>query len=71
MQESSAAVDHSTLNRWVIKYALDIEKQFHRRRRPVGKSWRLDQTYHPCQRQRFCQVVSKEANWSSWEPPQS
>jgi putative transposase len=39
------AVDHSTLNRWVIKYAPEVEKQFRRRQRPVGRSWRLDETY--------------------------
>jgi len=45
MQERGVAVDHSTLNRWVIKYAPEIEKQFRLRKRPVGKSWRLDETY--------------------------
>ena len=39
------AVDHSTLNRWVIKYAPEFEKQFRRQQRPVGKSWRMDETY--------------------------
>ena len=38
-------VAHSTLNRWVIKYAPEVEKQFRRRQRPVGQSWRLDETY--------------------------
>jgi len=45
MQERGVAVDHSTLNRWVIKYAPEIEKQFRLRKRPVGKSWRMDETY--------------------------
>jgi putative transposase len=44
MQERGVTVDHSTLNRWVIKYAPEIEKQFQRQKRPVGKSWRLDET---------------------------
>jgi putative transposase len=39
------AVDHSTLNRWVIKYAPEVEKAFRRRQRPVGRSWRMDETY--------------------------
>jgi transposase-like protein len=43
--ERGGTVDHSTLNRWVIKYAPEIEKQFRRRKRPVGKSWRMDETY--------------------------
>jgi transposase-like protein len=45
MGERGVAVDHSTLNRWVIKYAPAIEKQFRRRHRSVGRSWRLDETY--------------------------
>jgi putative transposase len=45
MGERGVAVDHSTLNRWVIKYAPECEKQFRRRQCPVGRSWRVDETY--------------------------
>jgi putative transposase len=45
MSERGVAVDHSTLNRWVIKYAPEFEKQFRRQQRPVGRSWRVDETY--------------------------
>jgi transposase-like protein len=45
MGERGVAVDHATLNRWVIKYAPEFEKQFRRRQGPVGRSWRLDETY--------------------------
>ena len=45
MGERGVAVDHSTLNRWVIKYAPAFAKAFRRRQRPVGRSWRLDETY--------------------------
>jgi putative transposase len=45
MQERGVVVDHSTLNRWVSKYAPEVEKQFRRRQRPVGKRWRMDETY--------------------------
>jgi transposase-like protein len=45
MKERGVSVDHSTLNRWVIKYAPEIEKHLHLRKRPVGKSWRMDETY--------------------------
>jgi putative transposase len=44
-RERGAAVDHSTLTRWVIKYAPECEKQFRRQQRPVGRSWRMDETY--------------------------
>ena len=45
MSERGVAVDHSTLNRWVIRYAPEVEKQFRRRQHPVGRSWRMDETY--------------------------
>ena len=45
MGERGVAVDQSTLNRWVIKYAPEFEKQFRSRQGPVGRSWRLDETY--------------------------
>src|SRR6188508_3259023 len=45
MQERGVTVDHSTLNRWVIKYAPEVAKRFCRCQRPVGRSWRLDETY--------------------------
>ena len=45
MGERGVAVDHSPLNRWVIKYAPEFEKGFRRRQCPVGRSWRRDETY--------------------------
>jgi putative transposase len=39
MGERGVAVDPSTLNHWVIKYAPEIEKQFRSLHRPVGRSW--------------------------------
>jgi putative transposase len=44
MQERGVSVDHATLNRWVIKYAPEVEKQFRRHQRPVGRRWRLDES---------------------------
>src|SRR5215831_3734041 len=45
MGERGVSVDHSTLNRWVIKYDPEFEKVYRRRQRPVGTSWRMDETY--------------------------
>jgi len=45
MEERGVEVDHSTLNRWVVKYAPLLDQQFRARKRPVGSSWRLDETY--------------------------
>jgi putative transposase len=45
MEERGVAVDHATINRWVLKYSPPLEARFHRRKRPVGRSWRMDETY--------------------------
>ena len=45
MGERGVKVDHSTLNRWVVKYVPLLDRQFRFRKRPVGGSWRLDETY--------------------------
>jgi putative transposase len=45
MAERGVAVDHSPINRWVIKYSPQLEEAFHRRKRPVWVSWRMDETY--------------------------
>ena len=45
MEERGVSVDHATINRWVLKYSAPLEDAFHRRKRPVGRSWRMDETY--------------------------
>src|ERR1700712_3786806 len=45
MAERGIEVDHSTLHRWAIKLLPVFEKAFRRRKRPVGRSWRVDETY--------------------------
>jgi putative transposase len=45
MLERGVHVDHSTINRWVIKYSPQLEEAFHRRKRPVWVIWRMDETY--------------------------
>src|SRR6478609_3737321 len=45
MAERGIEVDHSTVHRWVIKLVPLFEKAFRRHKRPVGKSWRVDETY--------------------------
>jgi len=45
MQERGVTVDHAPINRWVLKYAPSPEEAFHRRKRPVWHSWRMDETY--------------------------
>jgi putative transposase len=45
MAERGFEVDHSSVYRWVIKLVPLFEKAFRRHKRPVGKSWRMDETY--------------------------
>jgi putative transposase len=45
MQERGVSVDHATINRWVVKCSPQFEAAFHRRKRPVWRSWRMDETY--------------------------
>ncbi|WP_434667243.1 IS6 family transposase [Paraburkholderia sp. A3BS-1L] len=45
MAERGISVDHSTVHRWAIKLLPVLEKAFRRRKQPVGKSWRMDETY--------------------------
>jgi putative transposase len=43
--ERGFEVDHSTVHRWVIKLVPLFEKAFRKHKRPVGRSWRMDETY--------------------------
>jgi putative transposase len=45
MAERGVEVDHSTINRWVIKYSPQLEEAFHRQKRAVWVSWRMDEPY--------------------------
>jgi putative transposase len=45
MQERGVSVDHSTISRWAIKFLPILEKASHKYKRPVGGSWRMDETY--------------------------
>jgi len=45
--ERGVSIDHSTVQRWVVRYSAELESEFRRRykkRRPYV-SWRLDETY--------------------------
>jgi len=44
MQERGVSVDQATINRWVLKYSPQLEAAFHRRKRPMWLSWRMDET---------------------------
>ena len=45
MQEHGVFVDHVTVHRWAIKILPVAAAVFRKRKRPVGTSWRMDETY--------------------------
>ena len=45
MAERGVAVDHATVHRWALKVLPILAKVFRGRKRPVGRSWRMDETY--------------------------
>ncbi len=45
MSERGVGIDHSNVQRWVVKYSPELEQAFCKRKKAVGSSWRLDETY--------------------------
>jgi putative transposase len=45
LQIRGVEVDHSTIQRWVFKFSPEVEKNMNKRKRQVGSSWRMDETY--------------------------
>ena len=45
MRERGVPVDHATIQRWVIKSSPQLEEACHSRQRPVGRRWRMEETY--------------------------
>ena len=38
-------IDHATLQRWLIRFVPLIDQEVRKRKKPVGSSWRMDETY--------------------------
>ena len=45
MAERGLSMAHTTIMRWVHHYAPEFERRWNRFARPVGSSWRVDETY--------------------------
>ena len=45
MAERGVLVDHATVHRWALKLLPVLAAVLRRRKLPVGKSWRVDETY--------------------------
>ena len=57
-------MDHATLQRWVVKYTPMVEANFRKKKRTVGRSWRMDETYIKIKGQWYYlyRAVDKEGN---------
>jgi transposase-like protein len=45
MAERGLSMAHTTIMRWVQRYAPEFEKRWRRFAQAVGRSWRVDETY--------------------------
>lgn len=45
MAERGLSVDHSTVHRWVFRFAPQLLERFNRRKRTVTGKWHMDETY--------------------------
>lgn len=45
MAERGVEVDHSPINRWVLKYAPELDKRLRPHLKLTNDSWRVDETY--------------------------
>jgi transposase-like protein len=45
LRDRGISVSPSTVMRWVLRYAPEFEKRWRRYEKPVGLSWRCDETY--------------------------
>ena len=43
--ERGLSISHTTILRWVVRYAETCEKRWNRFERPVGGNWRVDETF--------------------------
>ncbi len=64
MEERGFSVDHSTINRWVVHYAPQLEAIFRKKKKRVGTRWRMDETYIKVKGEwkYFYRAVDKEGN---------
>ena len=55
MEERGGPVEHATLQLWVLKSSPGLEETFPRRKRPVGRRGRMDET-----------SLTVKGTWRSW-----
>ena len=45
MAERGVKLDHSSIQKWVVHYAPKLESEFRKKKKAIGSSWRMDETY--------------------------
>ena len=45
LKERGVELDHATVQRWVVKYTPILDMDFQKRKKAIGTSWRMDETY--------------------------
>lgn len=45
LNDRGISIDHATIQRWVVRFTPYLDRAFRKRKRPVGLSWRMDETY--------------------------
>ena len=66
MEERGVLLDHATIQRWVVKYSPLLEEAFHRRKRAVAVSWRMDET--SCGQNIQTWLSPRHSTWLSLSP---
>src|SRR5215472_14291728 len=56
MAQRGISLSHTTILRWVQHYLPEFEKRWKRYARPVGGSWRMDETYIKVRGQWVCPI---------------
>src|SRR5450759_668407 len=64
MAERGVEDAHNTILRWVTRYVPEFEKRWARFSKPVGTSWRVDETYVSIKAKwhYLCRAVDKHGN---------
>jgi len=45
MADRGLAISHTTIMRWTVRYAAEFEKKWRAYKKPVGRSWRVDELF--------------------------
>lgn len=61
-------MDHATIQRGLFKFTPLVEQQFRKRKKIVGKRWRLDETYIKVKGEWRLNIKKKSSNILDFKP---